>query len=1214
MVEPFLTIANFLLPQSSSSSRSLLAFHALMPRPLFSFAASHPDISHAQRSKRKGKAVLGDDHASFERSDWLHIAHHRSFPPSSVAGAWSHRHRAHSTSNGNIIAASARHGSSGIWKRRDVRYFNFHAQAIRYSDTGQAQQESPSSVLDRFVSGEPLSNSSQLVDLNAAWGAFVELRKQPSPPQPSAVIDFVDRALSGVEETLVSGDELRELVRWSVRLRRILRQLGDIKDLPSAESGRALCLLTRIHALLGRFDDVASYLRLVWDSRTDKKAHDLDDLELRTIGTVLQALSLHRGPVAVLNFLVSQWHTLGRLVDSSSSRRYSRTPSNLDDTAFRIFDRIPSPVTVVANMHGKSKRDITLTGSLLIKYLIRRRVPEDALAVYREMRRQSVEVISPLKLWLVRALVQGHAFEQANTLFSEISASVPSGYENERFLATALHLFANQGDTSRSEAAFKGLQDKNMVNNHSIALRLLAHAHNRDVETVLLYFDQHFPQNAEAGDRPDIFHYTAVLMAHAKAGDSAGLSKWLGNMIADGVKPDRHVYNILLEDCARRGIFEDVTSIIEEMRIRNLPPLAETYTTVITALAKRGDPVTAEAFYKKALREGVKPDRQMVTSLMMAHSEVGSWKGVIRAFDYLASSKDRHLRPRIDVYNVLLQAYVLAGSPFEVVSDIFQKMEQTGVRPTAHTFSTLIKSACDSGQMDIAMRVFTELDSLAQLWETGIKMNVYALTILMAGYLRLGDRLRAKEIYDEMMFRGIAPTSVTYSSILRAYVTEDREENIQLARDFMQSLMESPDQSQKWLLTSYGRFSGFENVYSPLMTLFARKAKPEQVEELMDDMVRVGGERTLATLTLLLNAHRNAGNGDECRRLWEEILPIALRFIRTGKVLGDSDPDMPCRDLERKANVICVPLSIHMDALSAAGAHAEVAEVWKTVRTHGFALDSHNWNHLIVVLVRAGEIERAFQILERIIIPFIKHYHHHNQQQPDHQRSAAANSTAAALPRDRAPQTPLSFYDEEVPQPSPPPQPQNPNALAIAIGEATRVRGTGLSSAERASVTEQLAKALQFEFEHEHEHQQEQQEQQRQQRDQQQQPTSTETADFSSAGGRERSADFAHPLHILQQILPSWNAWQPHAAVVTMLTNVLGQLEAGHMIPPIPPRRFGDAAGPTTTWQGTESEATAARTLLRRIHASCPRAIALVREYEFRIRVRRELARMVDEG
>jgi pentatricopeptide repeat protein len=1037
---------------------------------------------------------------------------------------------------------------------------------MRYSDTGQAREVPPSYILERFVNGEPSPNSSQPVDLKAAWDAFVELRKQSSPPQPSVVLGFVDRALTNVEGTLTHGDKMRERVRWSIRLRRALRQLGDIEGLPLNESVHVLCLLTRIQAILGRFDDVASSLHRLWDSRTDEEAYSLAHPELGMVEAVLQAIFRHRGPVAVLEFIVSQWQTLGRLVNMSPSRRHSRAPSKLSDIAFKIFDHIPSPLAVVPNMHGKPERAIVLTGLLLIRFLVRRRVPEDALAVYREMRRQSVDIEPRLKLWLVRALVHGHAFEQANILFSEVSASVPFGHESEHFLATALHLFSSQGDITRSEAAFKALKDKTMADHRAIGSRLLAYAHNGDVETVLRLFHHHFPRNTEIGDRPDIFHYTAILMAHAKACDSPGLNKWLGNMIADGVKPDRYVYNILLEDCVRRGTFEDVFSIIEEMRILRLPPLAEAYTTIITALAKRGDPVTAETFYKKALREGVKPDRHMIATLMTAHSVAGSWKGVIRAFDYLTSSNDRHLRPRIDVYNILLQAYVLAGSPFEVVSDVFQKMEQSGVRPTAHTFSILIKSACDSGEMDVAMRVFMELDSRTQIWETGFKVNVYALTILMAGFLRLGDRTKAKEIYDEMLFRGITPSSVTYGSILRAYVSEDRQENIQLAFDFMKSLMESPDPSQIWLLTSYSRFSGFENIYTPLMTLFARKANPEQVEELMDDMVRDGGERTLATLTLLLNAYRNVGNVDECRRVWDEILPITLRFLQTGQLLGDSDPDLPPRDLQRKANIICVPLSIHMDALSAAGAHAEVAELWKTVCEHGFALDSHNWNHLIVVLVRAGEIERAFLILERVIIPSFQH-------QPRDQPTA---------PRELAPPTPLSYDDV--------PQPQNPSTLATE--EAQPARRLCLSSEARESVVAQLANN-QVGLLH---------------------ATPEFSTPNSSAQEQGRpTADFAHPLYILQQILPTWDAWKPHAAVVTLLMDVLDQLEAGHMIRPIPPRHFEGAEG-STNWQGTESEAPAATELLGRIQASCPRAVTIVREYDHRIRVRRELARIVDEG
>ena len=1077
-------------------------------------------------------------------------------------------------SNGSVISPSGGHASSGIWKRKSMRSFSFQAQAIRHSDTGQTQQTPPSSIVDRFVNGEPLPNSSQLVDLKAAWIAFMELRKQSLPPQPSVVLGFVDRALTTIEGMLVHGEKMRGLVRWLVRLRRALRQLGDIQILPRAESIHAMCLWTRIQALLCRYDDVASHFPYIWDSWTNDKAHCPGNPELRMLETVLQVLFRSRGAVAVLDFIVSHWHPLGRLVNMSPSLR-QRPPKSfeLSDIAFKIFDHIPSPMAVVANMRDKrSSRDITFAGLLLIRYLVRRRVPEDALAVYREMRRLSVDIKTPVKLWLVQALVRGHAVEQANLLFSEISAAAPSGLENRLFLATALHLFSSQGDTIRSETTFKALEDKGMADHRTVALRLLAHAHNGDVETVLRYFLLHFPRNTEVGDRPDLFHYTAVLMAHAKACDSAGLGKWLRNMIADGVKPDRHVYNILLEDCARRGMFEDVASIIEEMRIHRLPPLAETYTTVITALAKRGDSVTAEAFYKKALREGIKPDRQMVAALMTAHSEVGSWKGVIRAFDYLTSSDDRHLRPRIDVYNILLRAYVLAGSPFEVVSDVFQKMEKSGIRPTAHTLSILIKSACDSGQMDVAMRVFIELDSLAQSWETGFKMNVYALTILMAGYLRVGDQLKAKEIYDEMLFRGIAPTSVTYASILRAYVSEDYQESIQPACDFMKSLMESPDQSRKWLLASYGRFSGYENVYSPLMTLFARKAKPEQVEELMDDMVGAGGERTLATLTLLLNAYRNAGDVDECRRVWDEILPVALRFFRTGELIGNSD--LPPRDLQRNANIICVPLSIHMDALSAAGAHAEVAEVWKMVRAHGFALDSHNWNHLIVVLVRAGEIERAFQILERVIMPLVR-------------RSADPTS----VPREAAPRTPLSYDDDDDDDNVLPPQDQDqdPSAMAMAMQQATRSsRRACLSAGARASVVK-LAKESVGDA------------------------TLDSTTDSSANAQGHPRPDFAHPLHVLQQILPSWNTWQPHAAVVTLLTEVLRQLEAGHMIAPIPPRLLANIPG-STTWQGVESEASAARALLKRICASYPQAVVMVREYEYGIRVRRELAKMMDEG
>ncbi|KAI0268132.1 hypothetical protein BC834DRAFT_968352 [Gloeopeniophorella convolvens] len=1049
------------------------------------------------------------------------------------------------------------------------------AKAVRFNDTGQpALSTTPAAILDCFVDGTRAHGSAGGVDLDAAWAAFDQLTRGPAPLEPTLVIRFADQAVAIIEDAPdAPGDRERRLL---ASLRAVLEALaGDIApNLPACT--HAHCLCARIEALLGRFAEARGQIKWVLGQRAAPDVFRLAPPELRMLTAVLRALFRQQGAPAVLDYVLSSWHALGRFVNASPPRTHRRALSQLHDIVFDIFDHIPSPVAAFAEHGARSETRGVRAGMLLIRYLIHRRVPEDALAVYHEMQRRRLDLNRPLKLWLVRALVQGHAVQQANVLFSKISKGVPKGQEDELFLATALHLFSSQGNVARSEAAFQGLRDRDAAGLRATGMLLLAHAQNGDVATVLRLFEEGFPRDMRHVRWPDVYAYTAVLTAHAKAKDSAGLNKWLREMIADGVKPDRHVYNILLSECADSGALDDVAAVIEEMRNHGLPPLAETYTTVIAALAKRGDPVAAEAYYKKALREGIKPDRQMVASLMMAHSEVGSWEGVIRAFDYMASSDSRQLRPRIDVYNILLHAYVLAGSPFEVVADVFSKMEASGVRPTAHTFSILIMSACDSGQMDVARRIFAELDALAQQWETGLAMNVYALTILMAGYLRLGDRDRAKEVYDEMLVRGIEPSSVTYTTILSAYTVEGSAESIRLASDYMRSLVDGASTSaaqQRALVATYGRFSGLEHVYGPLMTLFARTARPAQAEALLDDMVRAGGTRTLAALTLLLNAHRNARDADACRRVWAELFPRALRHFAGADALFAPDAGAhahahaPRVDLQRRAHLLCAPLSIHLDALSAAGAHADAAAAWRAARAAGFALDAHNWNHLVVVLVRAGELERAFLVVERVLLPFA--------------RRAAADAAAAAAaatatgstsaPRAHVP-SPL-LYDD-----APPPPPADTGS-ADAVDAADVVDAPALprdaSAAERAAAVAR-ARLLRI------------------------------GADVGVGAGRgdERAAapDFAHPLHVLQQILPSWSAWRPHAAVVALLADQRGA-EA----------LLGDAPL-APGWHGAESEAAAARGVLARIHAACPRAVAVVMEHEYRVRVRRELAEMVDEG
>lgn len=69
-----LMVLAVLLPQSTSSSRPLLALHSLASRLFFS---SQSDMSRAN-DKGKEKAARGNDHGLHEHSDWPHIAHRKS--------------------------------------------------------------------------------------------------------------------------------------------------------------------------------------------------------------------------------------------------------------------------------------------------------------------------------------------------------------------------------------------------------------------------------------------------------------------------------------------------------------------------------------------------------------------------------------------------------------------------------------------------------------------------------------------------------------------------------------------------------------------------------------------------------------------------------------------------------------------------------------------------------------------------------------------------------------------------------------------------------------------------------------------------------------------------------------------------------------------------------------------------------------------------------
>ena len=946
-----------------------------------------------------------------------------------------------------------------------------------------------------------------------------------------------------------------EMASRAVKIRRVLEVITDQSYPPRRELNifEARCI-----ALEGRLEDVEAILDKY--CRTDLTSkHALNTTPIVQISqTMVQVIDTLRGPEAAYDWIISRWGALEQYLSPGSSIVYSRASrvavAELRNTLMDVVDRIENPGDFLKErIRAQSDGSWGAVGEHLIDALSSLQLFEKALDVMQRMERLSIPSSVNIKLVLVKALVRDKRFGSAHQLYEHVRERMKDMHETElrEVWSTGLYLHATEGNVPQAKFDFMHLEQRNWINFDIIALMLRATAINGLAKETIETFERFFPRGAEPSrfkyGKPLKTHYTEILLAHAQTGSMERVHTWLKRMMEDKISPDAHIYAVLLKGFAFSNDVSSLLKLLKKMKSSGIKPSLHGYTIVISFLARTGDSVGAERTYQQALRDGIKPDIKMLNALMYAHVQSGYWQGVVDTFNYIKTLPDKRYRPTTATYNTLLKAYVLIGTPFSTISDLVTEQEALGTRPDAHTFALLVQSACDHKEFDLALGLLDHMDKLAEKIESGIEVTVYVLAILMGTFLKNGDKVRAREMFGQMKDRNIVPTAITYSKIIHAYAQEGTSEALQLAEAFMQKLisegLENDGVRAGWVTSSGGRSLVLETLYEPLMYIYAKLQRVEDVERLQQDLLDQGGRASLGGLTALLAAYRNNGDVEAGKQTWSLIFEMASQHSTLGDALS-SDETKPKDDRPEpisRPNILCVPLSIYVDLLSSTGNHVEVAKVWDKLRTHGFTFDSHNWNHLIIALVRAGEPERAFAILERVILPNAtpassarEAKYGRKSRQPDSPLSIVGGSNEASLPvRDGSPAEPQQAWTE------------------TTVHKHNR----------RMESIRRMSKNLE----------------------------SHPVIDVSPRG------DFSYRLETLQLIPFAWNSWQPHYVTLSVLSQTLARLASGRLLRPIQ----GDSGAPATpTDESTPGDS--AKDILNRIYANYHGAVRAVKEFDRR--------------
>lgn len=468
-------------------------------------------------------------------------------------------------------------------------------------------------------------------------------------------------------------------------------------------------------------------------------------------------------------------------------------------------------------------------------------------------------------------------------------------------------------------------------------------------------------------------------------------------------------YNILLQAYVQRADIDKAVATVDRLRsVGHHAPNVYTYTNLITLYAYRRYPSAALKAFREISEAGLEPTQASYASLMNAYVESGYFDKALPIFEFL----DRHtaaehpLRPDIHTCTTLLKALVLMGSPFEEVSSFYKRLARRNIRPSSKTLALLLQSACDTENLDFAEEMFAKVDrGELQIKDPdfGSPINVYTFTIMIRGLLRAGQKDAARSYYDEMIRRGIEPSSATWSILIAAYSSDVQDGAAcmiaeDLLNEFLRTYVSSDRTIRKGRLYAHdkalSRGTALHSAYGPMIASYARvvgqaarpvtgyasdstyqaqlltavlssKSPSQALVSFQSMLAHHQSTPSIPTYTALLDAYRRSGDVEGLKDIWRAVYAFAMQENRQGVVSATEAGSKPTTI---RSNALCLALSVYIDAMSVAGQHDEVVSTWTQMQADGFGFDAANWNNLAVALIRANSLERALWITETVLL------------------------------------------------------------------------------------------------------------------------------------------------------------------------------------------------------------------------------------------------------
>ncbi|OVA18174.1 Pentatricopeptide repeat [Macleaya cordata] len=394
--------------------------------------------------------------------------------------------------------------------------------------------------------------------------------------------------------------------------------------------------------------------------------------------------------------------------------------------------------------------------------------------------------------------------------------------------------------------------------------------------------------------RPDTAAFNAVLNACANLGDTKKFVQLFEEMPEFDAKPDVLTYNILIKLCARANRKDLLVCVLERILEEGIVPCITTLHSLLAAYVGFHDLETAEKMVQ-AMREGrkdlckilkdcnlenpdqiegevfdklvpkpatvsnyeppllpkvYKPDSRIYTTLMKGYMKEGRIGDVVRMLEAMRHQSDSSSHPDHVTYTTVISALVKVGS-MERARQVLAEMARVGVPANRITYNVLLKGYCQQLQIDKAKELIREMASNA-----GVEPDVVSYNILIDGFILIDDSAGALEYFNEMRARGIAPTKVSYTTLMKAFASSGQPK---LVHKVFDEMLKDP------------RVKVDQVAWNMLVEGYCKLGLVEEAKKIVERMREDGFYPDVATYGSLANGIAVARKPGEALLLWNEV-------------------------------------------------------------------------------------------------------------------------------------------------------------------------------------------------------------------------------------------------------------------------------------------------------------------------------------------------------